>query len=630
MRRLIPLALACASLALAQQQPNILWITSEDHGPEMGCYGDKFATTPNVDALAGKGMLYRNAWSTAPVCAPARTTIISGVYPPSTGSQHMRSVTRLPDSMKMYPVYLREAGYYATNNSKEDYNLEKTGEVWDESSNKAHWKNRPKGKPFFAIFNSTVSHESQIRTRPHEKIHDPAKVRVPAYHPDTPEVREDWAQYYDKVSEADAIAGQHLKELADAGLADDTIVFYYGDHGSGMPRSKRWTYNSGLQVPLVVYFPEKWKRLAPPEYRPGGQSSRLVGFIDLAPTVLSIAGIEPPRHMQGQAFAGKHVTPEPEYLYGFRDRMDERYDMSRSIRDERYIYIRNFKPHRIWGQFIAYMFQTPTTRVWFEKYGKRALENPDPYGHLNAQGPSRFWKEKPGEELYDLLSDPDEVRNLAHGALPGQPSDFPVLERMRRALRDWQIGIRDLGFLPEGEIHARSAASPYEMGHDDYRYPMRSVMRAAEAASSRSTDEQTMEALEQAFEGSDSAVRYWAATGALVRKEDGVKMFHRELHDALVDESPYVRIVAAEALGRFGDDFEAERALAVLMELAPMDKSGLYVAMEALNAIDYMDERAAPAKAAIAALPRQATGYDRRLGGYVPNLLDKILADLNE
>ena len=631
MRRLLPLLLVAAAVALGQQQPNILWLTSEDHGPHMGCYGDKLATTPNVDALAAKGMIYRNAWSTAPVCAPARTTIISGVYPPSTGAQHMRSLTRLPDSMKMYPVYLREAGYYVTNNSKEDYNLEKTGEVWDESSNKAHWKNRPKGKPFFAIFNSTVSHESQIRKRPHEKVHDPAKVRVPAYHPDTPEVRQDWAQYYDKVTEADAIAGEHLKELAEAGLAEDTIVFYYGDHGSGMPRSKRWTYNSGLQIPMVVYFPPKYEHLAPPEYRAGGQSSRLVGFIDLAPTLLSIAGVEPPRHMQGRAFAGKHIAPETQYMYGFRGRMDERYDMVRAIRDQRYIYIRNFKPHRIYGQFIQYMFQTPTTRVWFEKHGANAESLRDgpqgALGYANAHGPSAFWNEKPAEELYDLLSDPDEVQNLAR--FP-QGETEQIIARMRLAMCNWQLAIRDLGFLPEGEIHSRSAASPYEMGHDDYRYPLRDVIPAAEAASSRLVDQETISKLREAFQHYDSAVRYWAATGALIRRDAGVRAFHRELHDALIDESPYVRIAAAEALGRYGADGEADRALAVLMELAPADKNGIYISMEALNAIDYLDERAAPAKAAIAALPREATGYDRKFRSYIPNLLDKILADLGE
>jgi uncharacterized sulfatase len=243
---------ALPQLSLAADRPNILWLTSEDHGPHMGCYGDTFATTPNGDALAAKGMLFKHAWSCGPVCAAARTTIIAGMYPPSTGGEHMRSMTEMPKGTKMYPQFLREAGYYCTNNSKEDYNLAKPEGVWDESSGNANWKKRKEGQPFFAIFNETCSHESQLRKRPHVAIHDPAKVRVPAYHPDTPEVRQDWAQYYDQVTLADASAGKRLKELEEAGLAADTIVFYYADHGSGMPRNKRWPCNSGLQVPMVV------------------------------------------------------------------------------------------------------------------------------------------------------------------------------------------------------------------------------------------------------------------------------------------------------------------------------------------------------------------------------------------
>jgi uncharacterized sulfatase len=327
-------ALAGAADAL---RPNILWLTSEDHGPHMGCYGDKLAVTPNVDALAAKGLLYTKCWSNAPVCAPARTTIITGMYPTSLGAEHMRSMVPFPAGKKMFPQFLREAGWYCTNNSKEDYNIEKPGQVWDESSGRAHWKNRKPGQPFFAIFNSTKSHESQIRTRPHKQITDPAKVRVPAYHPDTPEVRQDWAQYYDKVSEADADAGKHLKELADAGLTEDTIIFYYADHGSGMPRNKRWPYNSGLHVPFVVYIPEKFKDLRPPEYKAGGKSDRLVSFVDLAPTLLSLIGVKPPDWMQGHAFLGKFTTEPQPFLHGFRGRMDERLDLVRSVTDGRYV-----------------------------------------------------------------------------------------------------------------------------------------------------------------------------------------------------------------------------------------------------------------------------------------------------
>src|SRR5437763_13664617 len=210
------LAFCPAAPAQAPKRPNILWITCEDIGPHLGCYGDTYARTPNLDRLAKRGVIYRHAWSNAPVCAPARTTIVSGLYPTSTGAEHMRSNTRLPAAFSMFPRFLRQAGYYCTNNVKEDYNLDKTGQVWDESSKKAHWKNRKPGQPFFAVFNILVTLESQIRKRPHKLINDPAKVRIPAYHPDTPEVRHDWAQYYDNITTMDEIAGQLLRELEEA------------------------------------------------------------------------------------------------------------------------------------------------------------------------------------------------------------------------------------------------------------------------------------------------------------------------------------------------------------------------------------------------------------------------------
>ncbi len=418
--------------------PNILWITSEDNGPHIGAYGDRFADTPNIDALAAKGVIYKTAWSNAPVCAPARTTIITGIYPTSMGAQHMRSFVQVPDSIQMYPQYLRQLGYYCTNNSKEDYNLQLNEKIWDESSRQAHWKNRAPGQPFFAIFNHTVSHESQIRRRPHDPVHDPKEVRVPAYHPDTPESRRDWAQYYDKITEMDSRVGANLKEIEAAGLAEDTIVFYYGDHGSGMPRSKRWPFNSGLHVPMIVYIPEKWKHLASEDYISGGMSDRMVSFVDLAPTLLSLAGKQPPCAMHGKAFLGKYEAEPRDYLYGFRGRMDERYDMVRSIRDQRYIYIRNYMPHRIYGQYIDYMFQTPTTRVWKEMYDRGELRPPQ----------THFWETKPVEELYDLWADADEVRNLA-----GEACYQEKMNEFRKAHHQWVLDTHDLGFLPEGLIH---------------------------------------------------------------------------------------------------------------------------------------------------------------------------------
>jgi arylsulfatase A-like enzyme len=605
----ILLLLGGIALQAADSRPNILWITSEDNGPELGCYGDDYATTPNLDAFASTGMMYLNAWSTAPVCAPARTTLISGLYPPSTGAQHMRSMTKLPSYMKMYPQYLRDAGYYCTNNNKKDYNLEEQGQVWDESSRRAHWRNRESGQPFFAIFNHTISHESQIRKRPHIPIHQADDAPVPAYHPNTPESRRDWAQYYDKISAMDVQAGQTLKDIEKAGLAGDTIIFYYGDHGSGMPRSKRWPYNSGLNVPLIVHVPAKYKHLAPSDYKAGGTSDRLVGFIDLPPTVLSVAGIKPPGHMQGHAFLGEYEAAPQPYAYGFRGRMDERYDMVRVVRNKRYLYIRNYMPHKIYGQYIDYMFQTPTTRVWKEMYDAGKLNPPQTY----------FWETKDAEELYDLENDTAEIYNLKDS-----PAHQTVLNELRDAHNEWALKIRDLGFLPEAEIHSRAeGGAPYNMGHDDVRYPMKKIMETAALASSLKPE--VMSKLKEAFGDDDSAVRYWAAMGCVMRGSSAVNSARHQLHEALTDDSPSVRVIAAEALGRFGNKEDIAAALEVLLKSSPVDKNGIYVSMLALNAIDYMDDRAAEAKAEIGQFPGKPS--PPRMEAYVPNLLKKILAD---
>jgi len=608
------IAIPGSATAQTPSRPNVLWITSEDNGPHLGAYGDTYADTPHLDRLASQGLTYLNCWSTAPVCAPARTTIISGVYPPSSGAEHMRSMTRLPASMKMYPQFLREAGYYCTNNSKEDYNLEKPGQVWDESSRKAHWKNRAAGQPFFAIFNHTISHESQIRKRPHTPVHDPAQVRVPAYHPDTPEVRRDWAQYYDKLTQMDARVGANLRELKQAGLSQDTIVIYYGDHGSGMPRSKRWPYNSGLQVPLIVYIPQKFAALRPPEYKTGGQSQRLVGFIDLAPTLLSLVGIQPPDYHQGHAFLGVHQTKPQPYIYGFRGRMDERYDMVRTVRDQRYIYIRNYMPHKIYGQFIAYMFQTPTTRVWKQLYDQDKLKPPQ----------THFWETKPAEELYDLQEDPDEVHNLADSA-----EHQDILLRLRRAQRALAVKIRDVGFLPESEIHSRGGQlTPYEMGHDPSRYPLDRILATAELASS-SQEADPAPALSKALTDSDSAVRYWAAMGLLIRGPAAVAQSRAALTRALADPAVPVRVIAAQALGQYGQPADVRKALPVLTQAADAQNTGIYNAMLALNALDALDDRAAAQRQAIQSLPTTAPGANRRMRAYLPNLVKKTLRDLD-
>jgi uncharacterized sulfatase len=575
-------ALSGGALAHAQMpRPNILWITCEDMGPHLRACGDTYSVTPNLDKLASRGSIYMNAWSNAPVCAPARTAIISGLYPTSTGSEHMRSITRLPAAFKMFPCYLREAGYYCSNNVKEDYNLEKTPGTWDDSSNKAHWRQRAGSQNFFSVFNLTITHESQLRTRPHTWVHDPANVRVPAYHPDTPEVRQDWAQYYDNITTMDGQAGRILEELRSDGLAEDTIVFFFGDHGSGMPRNKRWPINAGLNVSILAYVPNKFRHLAPSDYGPGGKNSRLVSFVDLAPTMLSLAGIRPPAYYQGSAFMGRHEAPARRYSFGLRGRMDERIDCVRSVRDQRYVYVRNYMPHKIYGQHLAYMWETPTTRVWEQLYKE---------GKLNAVQ-RRFWEPKPAEELYDLQTDPDEVNNLASSR-----AHRSHLERLRKVHQEHTLAIRDVGLLPEADMHARASTdAPYDMGHDPRRYPAERVFAAAG---------QTLRKIDDP----DPAVRYWTALGILMRGE--------KMPEALLkDPSPSVRIVAAEALADTG----------TLLSLADASKHGAYVAVQALNAIDALGDRAASIKAQVKALPKTDPNAPERVRSeYTTRLINWI------
>ena len=601
---------ALLAVGAEAERPNILWITSEDNGPQLGCYGDDYAATPNLDALAERGMIYLQAWSTAPVCAPARTAIISGLYPSAAGAEHMRSDIALPASLRLYPQWLREAGYYCVNNSKEDYNLRASGPVWDESSPRAHWRNRREGQPFFAIFNHTVTHESQVRKRPHTAVHDPAKVRVPAYHPDVPEVRRDWAQYYDQMTAMDALAGANLRELNESGLTEETIIFYFGDHGPGMPRGKRWLYNSGLRVPLIVYVPPKWRERAGTEYVPGGKSQRLVGFVDLAPTVLSLAGVSPPDSMQGRSFLGPKTGPAARYLFGLRGRMDERIDLVRSVCDTQFTYIRNFMPHKIYGQHIAYMFETPTTRVWHRMYEAGQLTPPQTY----------FWESKPPEELYDFTADPDEVRNLAE-----VPEHQETLRRMREALREHMLRTRDVGLLPEAEMHRRTGkGTPYEMARQDEQYALPTILAMAERASALRPEDTP--GLVEGLEDGDSGVRYWAALGILMRGPEAVVASRDQLRALLDDASPSVGIAAAEALASTppGIWMRRWRDCSNTRMSAVRDLCGVGSAER---------DRSAGCKGrgpggCLARVAAPGGVVPRRLEGYVTRLLEKILADL--
>jgi len=433
-----------------KSRPNFLWISTEDISPDLGCYGDKYAVTPNLDRLASQGVRYNRAFSHSGVCAPTRSGIITGMYPTTIGTHHMRCQGVPPHYVKCFPQYLRAAGYYCTNNVKTDYQFDAPLTAWDECSNQAHWRNRPKDKPFFAVINFTITHESQIRNRgnammkrldglgPQEK-HDPAQAELPPYYPDTPKVRQDWAQYYDLITLMDKQAKEVLDQLQADGLTEDTIVWFWGDHGRGLPRAKRWVYDSGSRVPLLIRIPEKWRKLAVPDnpeaVQPGSVNDDLIAFLDFAPTMLSLAGIEIPKHMQGRAFLGRGKEPPREYVFGARDRMDEAYDLIRVVRDKRFKYIRNYLWHLPRSQDINYMNEMPTMQEMRRLHAEGKL-----------QGPQRQYFEptKPVEELYDTAADPHEVNNLA-----GDAKYKDVLERLRRIHGQWYRETLDVGLIPE-------------------------------------------------------------------------------------------------------------------------------------------------------------------------------------
>lgn len=427
-----------------QERPNILWISVEDLSPRIGAYGDPVARTPNIDRLAREGVRFTRAFTTAGVCAPSRSAIITGMYQNGIGTHHMRTSHEAPGLptpyeavpppfVKAFPEYLRAAGYFTTNNSKTDYQFGNPFTIWDESSPQAHWRSpgREDGQPFFAVFNLTATHEGRSWVGPEDTVvTDPAAVEVPPYYPDSPVVRRQIARHYDNIALVDARVGEILEELEADGLADNTIVFFWGDHGDGLPRAKRWLYDSGLRVPLVIRWPGALDR--------GTVDDRLVSFVDLGPTVLSVAGMEVPVHMDGRPFLGPQGTTPRTYIYGARDRIDAVYDMVRAVRDERFKYIRNYFPEQPYVQLVPYRNNSGIMQELLRLHAEGALE-----------GTPALWlrPRRPPEELYDLEADPHEVRNLA-----GDAGHRPVLDRLSRAMDAWMTEIGDLGRVPEDRM----------------------------------------------------------------------------------------------------------------------------------------------------------------------------------
>lgn len=429
-------------------KPNILWLSVEDMSPRLGAYGDYTIPTPNIDRIAKEGVMYTNAFSTAGVCAPSRCAIITAMYQTAVGGHNMRTFNIYPEVkgvpanysivpppyVKAFPEYLRAHGYFCTNNSKTDYQFESTPTTWDENNIKAHYKNRDKQQPFFAVFNCMITHESQIWERSKRPLRvDPSKVKVPPFYPDTDSVRRDIARHYTNISETDDWVGQKLKELEDAGQLDNTIIFFWSDHGDGLPFFKREITDRGLRVPLIIRYPHKQNS--------GTIVPDLVSLIDLGPTALSLAGVKPPAYTQGQAFEGKYKMPSRKYIYGARDRMDVPVDRVRSVRDKHFRYVRNYNPELPAYQNITYRIQQPVMR---EILRQRDI------GTLNTNQMQWFAAPRPAEELYALDSDSLEMRNVS-----SNPAYEKDLKRLRMVLDEWIIQTNDMGSVPEPQMLAQ-------------------------------------------------------------------------------------------------------------------------------------------------------------------------------
>lgn len=624
--------------AASASRPNILCLVSEDcSAGYLGPYGG-VAEMPVIERLAADGVLWRNCFSAAPVCAPSRFATITGIPPESCGpAEHMRALGKMPAALRGrgWPALLREAGYYCTNNSKTDYNAPiDMAATWDASGSGAHWRDRAADAPFFAIFNSQVTHESQvasvapiqhvgggpIRTPSlgaldgvHSTVGTPTvggptspdDVRIPQYSPDTPTTRADLAKYHNLINRVDSEFGRRLAELDEDGVADDTIVLYYSDHGGVLLRSKRYCYDSGLRIPLIARFGRNVAQLAPAP--PGSVLTTPVNSgLDLGPTILTLAGLEAPGYMPGKAFAGPARRTQ-RYAFSMRNRMDERYDMVRTARDERYRYIRNYMPHLRHGQHVQFMWLQAGYREWEQLH----LD-----GELTPLQ-DRFWHDRPAEELYDLRRDPDETRDLAD-----DPEHARVLARMRRALDEHMLATGDNGFIPEG-----SPIEGFHASREPGAYPLASVMGLAWKAIQRDAD--NLPLLIGNLGAANEVLRYWAALGCcmLGDRAGGAKSALERVFAH--DSSTHVRIPAAEALARIG----VTDATVAFLGHTLVNHPDKRVQLQAANALENIGERARPALAQLIAshknvdlseleqYPSQAARYTARMltGTYFPS-----------
>ncbi len=579
--RLSPIKLLILSLVIftscteeTLEPPNILWLTSEDNNIDwVGCYGNKYADTPNLDALAESGFRYTHCYANAPVCAPSRSTWITGIHAISNGTHPMRSRNEIPhDMIKYYPDHFKAAGYYVSNGAKTDYNIggRADSDCWDDMDKRGegksitNWDALKENQPFFKIINFFESHESRAQGDVENTIHNPDSTDLWDFHPDLPDVRKNYAKYHDAVKRMDTNVGDALAMLEELGLADNTIVIYNSDHGGVLPRSKRYLHATGIHTPLIVRIPEKYKAYYPAD-GPGSTVDQIVSFIDMPTTFMSLCQVEIPGYMQGKIFLGNEQDPERDYHFSFRGRMDERAENARAVYDKEFVYIKNYMPYTPWMQHLNYLWKMKATEAW-EDY---AMENPS-----DIDRSKYFYPKLYTEEFYILNEDWDNTNNLVN-----DPKYADKIGHMRKALREWQLEINDAALIPESEMVKRAKDNNmtiYEMVRDPKLYNLPGLLDAADIA--LEADPDNLDELRIMLNNDDPGIRYWAITGCFLLND------HVGALKVLNDPSHEVRAMAAWILIRNG---EVENGKKMLEEML-LDNS--YATLKILNMIDWIGD----------------------------------------
>lgn len=533
--------ISIAGQVATPDRPNIVWLVTEDNSTHyLELYNEAGAPMPNIEALAAKGITFNHAFSNAPVCSVARSTLIASCYAPRIGAQYHRKIQKvpMPKGLDMFPAYLRKAGYYTSNNSKEDYNILKSEEVWDESSRQASYKNREPGQPFFHVQNFGTTHEGQLHFSREEMAQnttktDPKRITPFPYHPNTPTSRYTYAKYHDLHQKVDQQLGAFIQQLEEDGLMENTFIFYFGDHGGVLPRSKGYVYESGLHVPLVLYVPEKWKHLVPTEI--GAREDAFVSFIDFGPTVLNLAGAKIPEPMDGKPFLGNGVSremlAERNTVFGYADRFDEKYDFVRSYRKGKYKYIRNYQPFNFDGLHNFYRYRMLLYQEWRELYQQ---------GQLN-EVQSQFFEQRPAEQLFDLEKDPHEVHNLADG--PGYQN---VLEELKKDYQQHLTSMLDLSFFPEPYFLETGMENPVAFGQKNKDLILE-LMAVADLQLLPFA--KAKPGIKKALRADNPWKRYWALIVCSTFGEKAASFYKEAQKMTKKDPENLVRVRAAEFLG---------------------------------------------------------------------------------